>query len=230
MRVTIMAAAALLCFGGSISASAETPTAPAATAQADAAQHRTERTVSIMLFDSGLFPASIAEVEPYMDPDRRARGLRRLTRRLDPQRAEAVRGYMGEFDTRFAAALERARPGIVTRVAAGLQTALTSEELSALESFVLGKQTSELFLRLLTEWVGRGGSDKALDVDNYTNSEMMVLAAFMEGPGGSVFNAKSDELDAIMMAEFETFVPAFEREFTLGLCEIVGEDCPSWTR
>ncbi|HYD88054.1 MAG TPA: hypothetical protein VEA80_11305 [Vitreimonas sp.] len=231
MRVTILTAVALLSCGIRGMAFADTA-APAAVqhAQADEAQQRTERALDIMLFESGLFVASIAEVEPYMDPDHRERGLRRLTRGLDPQRAEAARAYMAEFDSRFAAALERARPQIVTRVADALQTTLSAEELAALQDFVLGEDTSALFLRMMREWVGRGGSGKTLDVANYTNSELMTLAAFMEGPGGRVFDEKADAFDAIMLAEFETFVPAFEREFTLGLCEISGEDCPRWTR
>ena len=200
---------------------------PAAAVAGDL-QLRTEQTLDVMLFDTGYFIASIAETEPYMTPSNRERLVDMMARELDADRAAAARAYMSTFDERFGVALSRARPGIVTRVADGLRRAVSAEELSALEQFVLGEETTRLFRRMIQQWIDRGGGDEAMNVSGYTAAELSAIDTFMSGPGGRVLNG--DAIEALIVAELRGFVPAFEREFFSGLCMAAGQECPAWTR
>lgn len=227
MRILVAVLMLAITAGAHFRAAAE---APVTSIEIANAERTTERTIDRMLFDSGYFVASIAETEPYMTATNRERFLSALTRNLRPDQADAARAYMSTFDERFNETLNRERPAIVTRVAGHLQQALAANELSGLEQFVLSDETSGLFMRMMQQWINRGGGDEAIDLSGYTPAELSALRAFMQSPGASVFNEKGQAFEAIMLAELNNFVPVFEREFFAGLCAATGQECPDWVR
>lgn len=185
-------------------------------------------TLSAMLVESGAISAGSYQAYSVLAPQFRAQITSSpLYATLTPQRQQAIAAYIDGIGPIGQEEAVRGAPELISRFAPRMALLFSEAELGDISAYMRSPEGSSLFRRSVIDGVNAEATNTAANTAPSAD-ETAALERFSQTPGGVAFNARNNELSALMseIGQAATGAPHIAARLRSDMCALIGEQCP----